>query len=379
MPGNRLNILIITGIYPPDIGGPATYVPQVARGLAERGHRVTVVTLSDRLDHDDGPSPFRVVRLRRGEFKPLRILRTVWTILRLGRQHDVLFVNGLAFESVLANLLLRRPLVMKVVGDLAWERATARGWTSDDFEAFQRRRYGLKIELLKALRAWWTRRAHRVIVPSRYLAGWVARWGVPADHIAVIYNALEPLDGVRPLPVPLATPIKAVTVGRLVPWKRVDGILEAVARVPDLGLVIIGDGPERPRLERLAQSLGLSGRVYFAGARSREETLGLMAACHLFVLNSTYEGLPHVVLEAMALGLPVVATAVGGIPEVVRDGETGVLIAMGSGGLREVLSRLASRSDLRERLGQAARDWAYGRFGLERMVEQTAQVLQYTT
>lgn len=370
-----MRILIVTGIFPPDIGGPATYVPQIAEGLAQRGHAVTVVTLSDRLDHEDGGYPFRVIRLPRRAFRPWRMGRTVLVLLRLGRRADVLFVNGLALESVLANFVLRKPLVMKVVGDLAWERATGRGWTADDFETFQRRRYGLRIELLKALRSWWTRRADRVIVPSRYLARWVAGWGVPAEKIVVIYNAVEPVDGVEPLPVPLRTPVKAVTVGRLVPWKQVNGLLEALTEVPELGLMVVGDGPERPRLERRARELGVQDRVYFAGRRPKKEALGLMAACDLFVLNSAYEGLPHVVLEAMALGLPVVATAAGGTPEVVRDGETGVLVPGRYGTLGASLSALARDPALRRRLGRAARQWIGERLSAANMIRLTEETL----
>jgi len=370
-----VRILIVTGIFPPDIGGPATYVPQIAEGLAQRGHAVTVVTLSDRLDHEDGGYPFRVIRLPRRAFRPWRMGRTVLVLLRLGRRADVLFVNGLALESALANFVLRKPLVMKVVGDLAWERATGRGWTADDFEAFQRRRYGLRIELLKALRSWWTRRADRVIVPSRYLARWVVGWGVPAEKIVVIYNAVEPVDGVEPLPVPLRTPVKAVTVGRLVPWKQVNGLLEALTEVPELGLMVVGDGPERPRLERRARELGVQDRVYFAGRRPKKEALGLMAACDLFVLNSAYEGLPHVVLEAMALGLPVVATAAGGTPEVVRDGETGVLVPGRYATLGASLSALARDPALRRRLGRAARQWVGERLSAANMIRLTEETL----
>ena len=233
-----------------------------------------------------------MVRLPRKRAKPWRVLRTIRTIWCLGKDADVLFVNELTFESVVANTALRKPLVMKVVGDLAWERAMNWGWTVDDFETFQKRRYGLRIELFKALRSWRTRRAGRIIVPSRYLARWVAGWGVSEDKLVVIYNAAELVDGVEPLPVPLTTPVKAVTVGRLVQWKRVDGLLEALKEVPGLGLVV-GDGPERPRLERLARELQVSDQVYFAGQRSKKEALGLMAACDLFLLNSTYEGPPR--------------------------------------------------------------------------------------
>lgn len=371
-----MQVLIVTGIFPPDIGGPATYVPIIAAALARRGHEVTVLTLSDELEHEDGGYPYRVVRLPRRLQKPWRVLRTIGAVRRLGEQADVLFVNGLALESVLANMALGKPLVMKVVGDLAWERATSWGWTGDTFETFQKRRYGVRIELLKALRSWWTRRADRVIVPSRYLAHWVIRWGVPEEKLAVIYNAVEPVDGVEPLPVPLATPVKAITVGRLIPLKRVDGLLEALKEVPDLGLVVVGEGPERPRLEQLARDLQVSDRVYFAGQRSKREALGLMAACDLFVLNSTHEGLPHVAVEAMAVGLPVVATAVGGTPEVVRDRETGVLIGPGNGTLKEALSALAADGEARQRLGEEARRWVRAHLSVEVMVGFTEQVLR---
>jgi glycosyltransferase involved in cell wall biosynthesis len=183
------------------------------------------------------------------------------------------------------------------------------------------------------------------------------------------------MNGTAPAPVPLRASIKAVTVGRLVPWKRVDQALEAVGKTPGLGLVVVGDGPERAGLERIAGSLGLADRVWFAGACSHVETLALMAACDLFVLNSTYEGLPHVVLEAMALGLPVVATAVGGTPEVVRDGETGVLIPAEDESLSAVVLRLAEDEEQRKRFGNAARRYACEHFTVERMVEQTEAML----
>jgi glycosyltransferase involved in cell wall biosynthesis len=206
------------------------------------------------------------------------------------------------------------------------------------------------------------------------LANWIVKWGVPTERIAVIYNAAEIPDGVEPLPIPLKTPIKAVTVGRLVPWKQVDGLIEALREIPELGLVVVGDGPERPRLERIAQELGVSGRVYFAGQRSKRETLSLMAACDLFVLNSTYEGLPHTVLEAMALGLPVIATAVGGTPEVVRDGETGLLVPL-NGELTGTLKRVVNDYHLRQVLSQRARHWVCQNLSAEQMVKQTETVL----
>ena len=370
-----MHLLIITGIFPPDIGGPATYVPQIARGLVERGHTVTVLTLSDRLDHSDCAYPFRVVRLPRAQPKALRITRTVHTIWRLGQEAHALFVNGIGLEAALANLALGKPMVLKVVGDLAWERATASRWSGETFEAFQRARHGPRIALLKGLRTWWTRRADQVIVPSRYLARWVMGLGVPENRLTVIYNAVAPPNGLAPLPSPLGTPVKLVTAGRLVPMKRVDGILEAIANMKDVGLVVIGDGPERKRLKSRASELGLDDRVCFTGAREQSETLALMAACDVFVLNSLYEGLPHVALEAMALGIPVVATAVCGTPEAVVDGETGYLVNSQDGALAEALERLIIDPGLRRRLGERARASVEETFGPRLMVERTEALL----
>jgi glycosyltransferase involved in cell wall biosynthesis len=373
-----MNVLIVTGIFPPDIGGPATYVPEISSELIKRGHKVTVVTLSDSLHRDDHSYRFRVVRLRRGMFKPWRLFITVATVLRIGKKADVLFVNGLYMEAVLANFLLRKPLVQKVVADWAWERATNKGWVKDTFEEFQKARHRLKVEALKALRTFSTRRAARIIVPSCYLARWIAQWGVPEETIKVIYNAVEPVNGIQPahLSMPKCVKFKVVTVGRLISLKQIDLLIEAVSRLDDVGLVVVGNGPERERLEELARRLGVAERVHFAGVSSKQGTEALLSACDLFVLNSTHEGFPYVVLEAMSLGLPVVATAVGGIPEVVQHGQNGLLIAPNANGaLSKTLMKLVTSSEERQRLASGAQETTQ-RFQRCAMIEATEATLR---
>jgi glycosyltransferase involved in cell wall biosynthesis len=186
---------------------------------------------------------------------------------------------------------------------------------------------------------------------------------------------VDPLDKIVPAKVPLKTPVNIATVGRLVPWKRVDTLIEAIVKLDHVGLVVIGEGPERGHLESLASTLGITDRIVFAGQRSEKETLELMAACDLFALNSTYEGFPHVVLQAMNLGLPIIATAVGGTPEVLSDKKNGRLIPpTDAGTLSKALLQLVSSSSMRQRLGNAAQK-AIESFNLKRMLEETEAVL----
>ena len=148
-----------------------------------------------------------------------------------------------------------------------------------------------------------------------------------------------------------------VFAGRLGPQKAVGVLLEALGRVSDVTLVIAGDGPERAALERRVAELGLDARVRFLGSVPRETVLRLFRAADASVLPSAWENFPHTVVEALAVGCPVIATAVGGVPEVVRDGENGLLVPPGdSAALADAIERFFGDASLRERLrGAAAR------------------------
>jgi len=369
-----MKILIVTGIFPPDIGGPATYVPQIAKGLVNLGHKITVITLSEDLNHDDSIYPFKIIRLRRGIFKPWRWILTVFLIYKFGKKADLIFVNGLAMEAVLANIILCKPIIMKIVGDLAWEKSVAKGWVSDNFEEFQKKKYGWKVEILRTLRTWWTRHFDKIIVPSEYLSYWVKEWGVSEEKIVVIYNSIENFNDIQIGKVPIDFSVKIITVGRLVPWKHIDSIIETVSRIDEIGLIIVGDGIERSHLEKLAKEL-IPNRVYFAGQRDRNETLSLMKACDIFILNSSYEGFPHVIIEAMGLGLAVIATSVGGTSEIVRNRVNGKLINPGDRkSLYEAIKELAFSPYERQKLAEAAQSFVRKEFNLNKMIEDTNKV-----
>ncbi len=193
------------------------------------------------------------------------------------------------------------------------------------------------------------------------------------DQIRVVYNAVP---DVPERAEPRREPCTFVMVARFLAPKDHATLLDAFARVPaPARLWLVGDGPERAAAERQASRLGLGDRVGFLGARS--DIPGLLAQAQVGVLSSRQEGFPLVVLEAMRAGLPVVATAVGGIAEAIDEGETGFLVPRADvDALATALSRLACDPALRARLGATSRHSFETRYGLARMLEQTLAVYQ---
>lgn len=367
-----MKVLIVTGIFPPDTGGPANYVPAIAEALSRDHEIIGVLTLSDTLDHDDSGYAYPVFRLLRGESRLRRQWRTMMTVRRLLETADVVYLNGLVLEGVLAaRLLSRRPVVIKVVGDLIWEQARNKGATTLDIDDFQVR--GGKSAAWRALR-WlqgvYTGAADRVIVPSHYLGRIVRGWGVPTDKVKVVLNAVKPPEAATGQ-VP---DHDVVTVARLVSWKGIDRLIDVCAP-KGWTLLVVGDGPAREDLE--AHAAGLGARVTFTGQVPKADVASQIRRARVFVLNSTYEGLPHIVLEAKLAGCPVVATAVGGTPETIHHGVDGYLVEVNDNcGLGDALSRLLDDEPHRQAIAQSGLEDARARFTFDVMYSQTEAVLK---
>jgi len=351
-----VNVLIVSGIWPPDVGGPASHAPALADALLQGGHKVEVVTTADA---DPAPRPYRVHWVSRGTPAPLRHLAVVREVRRVARGADRVYATTMVRRAALGALLARRPLVVKLVADEAFERQRRSGRFEGTLEEFQRRRGGLRVRFLRFTRTAALRRARRVVVPSAYLREIALGWGLAPSRVIVVPNPAPDLP-----PLPSREEARAAlgvhgfalgTAGRLTAQKALGDALEAVARIDRVSLLILGDGPERPRLERHAATLGISDRVRFLGAGTREDVVALFRAVDAGLLTSAWENLPHTLLEALAVGTPVVATAVGGIPEVVADGENGVLVPAGDiAAIAAAIDRLRTDDELRGALAGAA-------------------------
>jgi glycosyltransferase involved in cell wall biosynthesis len=230
--------------------------------------------------------------------------------------------------------------------------------------------------MLRALQSNYLARAARIITPSFYLKQIIAGWGIREKVIDVIYNSVESDDHSVSLSgeqAPQIRPFDVVTVCRLVPWKGV-GSLVRICGKRGWRLLVVGDGPERNKLETQASSF--PHLVEFAGQIAQHKVREHLLRAKVFALNSSYEGLPHVVLEAKQAGIPIVATSEGGTPEAVSHDVDGRLVPFGDDGALEAeLAAIISDAALAQRLVDAGRQRLSTEFSFENMARRTEEVL----
>ena len=369
-------VLLVTDIFPPQIGGPATFIDRLAHSLAGRDHNVSVVCSSPQgRDASDEARPFTVRRVGLASRERYEVMVRLRLALEMSR-HRLIFVNGLERYVAQVNQILRRPFVLKIVGDTVWETARNRGMTHlsiDDFQTDGPSHVKFAADLRARKR--YVDAARHIVVPSEYLRRLVEGWGIARERITVIRNGTtSPVTGavVRPRS---SQPLRALFVGRLTNWKGVETLLLAARDLEALDVEIVGDGPMWPHFVELSAQLGLTDRVLFRGRLSAEGVQDAMARAHVLVLTSLYEGLSHTALEAFAAGLPCIVSDRGGNEEVVKDERNGLVVpAQNVGRLAHALGRLATDDVFRCRLAAAALDTVRA-FDLADTVTRTEQLL----
>lgn len=377
-------VLLVTNIFPPQIGGPATFIDALARDLATSFQcRVRVICSSVNVkERSDSDRPFEVQRISTNS--RYRYHLTLRAALVGGLlTHRYVLVNGLEQYVYPIAKLLRRKFVLKVVGDPVWEGARNLGDTALSFDEFQLvsggdPRWRPEVEARNA----YVRYASAIITPSRYLREVAVNWGADSKRVFVVNNAAVG-------EVDLSGPVKGVArrnsgqlrvlfVGRLTNWKGVETLLLALRGLPGVDATIVGDGPAYPYLTSLARQLNISERVAFTGRQTTQAIREHMAAAHVLVLTSLYEGLSHTILEALSIGLPCVASDCGGNPEVVVDGRNGLLVPPENvPALRQALERLQNNETERYLMGLVARRSA-GEYSFQRTVRGVVDLISRT-
>lgn len=230
------------------------------------------------------------------------------------------------------------------------------------------------------------RKAHRIIANSNAVAQSLLQAGIPARRIRVIPNGIDwvSLQNLKPssltewLDPEVHQPVVGL-VARLMSDKGVDIALQAWSVIapilPSARLLILGEGPDREDLERMAGRLGIATKVYFLGWR--EDALALLKSCHLCLIPSRREGQSLVALEAMALGVPVIASEVGGLTENIQEERTGLLVPPEDpNALAAAILRLWRNEDLRQALIKQALTFVSQERSANRMIQETIQVYE---
>ena len=320
-----MNILITVGIFPPDIGGPASFVPKIAKHLINMDNEVKIICLADEenlLLEDE----LDVLRIRRSTYLPIRWFKTISLIIKHGRKSDILFVNGLGVEAAIANLYLRKKIVRKIVGDPVWERFYNKKRTSETFDDFQNLKHNLNVRIQKLIRNWSISSSEVVITPSDHLKEFINRTN-PKTEVLKINNGIEITEFKRS-----KTPLHEFNIlinSRLVVQKNIHLVIEAMGSIKnlDINLKIIGEGGEFARLEDLITNLKIQNRVKMIGKVENNLISEYLKTSNLFIQASDYEGLPHSILEAINYEVPILSTEVGGCKDLLDSGDRGFIIS----------------------------------------------------
>ena len=360
---------IVHVLAPATFGGLERVVEELATGQHRRGHDVHVIVLLEPAT----PEPIIVADLRERAVPVLSILlpgRAYATQLRLLREHcarlspQVIHTHGY-LPDVLSTLLIPRLAARRVSTVHGFIGGTRRG----------------------RLYEWLQCRAYRwidAVAVSQKLANDLVRRGVPASHVHLITNAAATIDkpmsrdaACRQLGLPISG-FNIGWVGRISREKGLDVLIDALPALADLSahVAVIGDGPERSSLEERARRIAQATPVVWSGIIP--DAARLLNAFDVLVISSRTEGTPMILLEAMALGVPVVTTAVGGIPDVVRDGEAILVPSENPSALAAAIRSVSSDPTGAEKRAERAKQRLAGAFSAEQWLDKYDRVYATT-
>ena len=347
--------LLISGIYPPDVGGPATYIPKLAEYLVEQGHMVTVFSLSDDKQKNPNSEVWSTQFVSRKIPLPLRIIVVAFRITMLAFKSDFVFANGLHQEVAISRKFVKRPSLAKIVGDPVWERyRNSSSKNNLSIEDFSNTQHTLSTRLQREFLRWSLNRFDLVTAPGEGLIQLMHKWHVKAPTILIE-------NGTR-CSSELSTKViyDSISVSRLVPWKNLDFFVRSAA-LGDLKIAICGDGPEKARLEILSQTL--RAKVDFLGELDSAGVRRALQSSKTFVNISSYEGLSFSLIEAMMEAKACIVSDIKGNTDVIEDRLNGIVVALGSPEeLTRAIRECVNNQEYASQLGKEARKIAQSNY-----------------
>jgi glycosyltransferase involved in cell wall biosynthesis len=360
-----MRVLVTVGIFPPDIGGPATFVPKIAKYFQdELNYEIEILTLSDNKNSNINDD-FSVKRIDRNLPIIYRWLKTIFTIYKLGKNKDLIFVNGLGTETTIANIFLKKKIIRKIVGDPVWERAYSKAKISESFDEFQVKNYGFSISFQKKVRSFSIKKSDIVVTPSQHLKNFILNLGFK-NKIEIINNGVFiPKENTN---IFTNDQINITIVSRLVSHKNIEKIIKAISDLnsPLINLNIIGDGPELNQLQKISLESNNKDNIIFHGKLNRDEIDHIFLNSDIYIQASNYEGLPHSLLEAMSYGIPVLCTPVGECKEILGNEDRGYILDLpvSKNNIKSKISQIIGEKDIANKKGERGKDFINEKYNL---------------
>ena len=360
-----MRILVTVGIFPPDIGGPATFVPKIAKYFQdELNYEIEILTLSDNKNSNINDD-FSVKRIDRNLPIIYRWLKTIFTIYKLGKNKDLIFVNGLGTETTIANIFLKKKIIRKIVGDPVWERAYSKAKISESFDEFQVKNYGFSISLQKKVRSFSIKKSDIVVTPSKHLKNFILNLGFK-NKIEIINNGVFiPEENTN---IFTNDQINITIVSRLVSHKNIKKIIRAISDLNDplIYLNIIGDGPELNQLQKISLESNNKDNIIFHGKLNRDDINHIFLKSDIYIQASNYEGLPHSLLEAMSYGIPVLCTPVGECKEILGNEDRGYILDLpvSKNNIKSKISEITGEKNIANKKGERGKDFINEKYNL---------------
>ena len=360
-----MRVLVTVGIFPPDIGGPATFVPKIAKYFQdELNYEIEILTLSDNKNSNINDD-FSVKRIDRNLPIIYRWLKTIFTIYKLGKNKDLIFVNGLGTEATIANIFLNKKIIRKIVGDPVWERAYSKAKISESFDEFQVKNYGFSISFQKKVRSFSIKKSDIVVTPSKHLKNFILNLGFK-NKIEIINNGVFiPEENTN---IFTNDQINITIVSRLVSHKNIEKIIRAISDLnnPLIYLNIIGDGPELNQLQKISLESNNKDNIIFHGKLNRDEIDHIFLNSDIYIQASNYEGLPHSLLEAMSYGIPVLCTPVGECKEILGNEDRGYILDLpvSKNNIKSKISEIIGEKNIANKKGERGKDFINEKYNL---------------
>ena len=372
---STMNIMLVTPWRPSTTGGISTVITRLTAEFQRKGHKVTIF-VADRDNRlrqieslDATPvygmylrspvslhRPIRALIMCAAWF-PFTILQLAW-LLRRNRANAIIIQYPLPamFYFGILKRLTGCALLVTYQGNDAHDLSLW-DWREQRLVRFLVEQADMVVAVSRTL----LRKVHDALPNVRLLRTAFVPNGAPLDSIVVAEGSREHQD---------LSSDYILTAGHLIRRKGIDIVIDALRVAKDRGvrlhLVIAGDGPERDNLMRQSREHNVSDQVRFLGNQTHSQVLTLMKSCLLFVLASRAEGMPLVIAEAMACGRAVVASSVDGVPEIVQDGATGILVpAEDPASLASALIKLSVDGAFRDALAKRGKEWAFRAYNWE--------------